>query len=63
MFPNSVERPFPRPGQSQKRAMTRTRQGWAKPTAKRREQSERPLWGRGSARGSRRRERFNQFLR
>ncbi len=55
MFPSSVERPFPRPGQIQNRALHRRRQGWAKPTAKRREQSERPLRGRGNARESWRR--------
>jgi hypothetical protein len=50
MFPSSIERPFPRPGQSQNRAGHLTRQGLAKLTAQRREQSERPLRGRGSAR-------------
>jgi len=43
MFLSSVERPFPRPGQIQNRALPRSRQGSPKATAQRREQSERPL--------------------
>jgi len=59
MFPSSVEEAVSRPGQSQNRAMRRRRQGWAKPTAQRREQSERSLRGRGNARCSNVRDRFS----